>query len=275
MKKQNANDVKRRIGFDTPFKIAKILPSFPKRISAMARDPRKHQKKKERRNKREKDKRKMTANRSPLSGFDFIEKAADAPFSFCKFHACAFDEGIGSLFICRVLPNGKSVFVIFLLDLFCLGVKDIVCNYGSAFEVDSIARKTYRDSGGLISFTPEEAKKLCDGAVSFAAKYGLSPHEDFKKAYAAFERTSRTGLGNYATAIKGDCGFCDLTMVRNGQLVFVELKRDRTGRVGPGQQEWVDALDAVPGVVLPPRTPFERRAWRPHWSRCWVRGPHA
>ena len=63
------------------------------------------------------------------------------------------------------------------------------------------------------------------------------------------ERTSRTGSGNYATAIKGDRGFCDLTMVRNGQLVFVELKRDRTGRVGPGQQEWVDALSADPGVA--------------------------
>ena len=73
----------------------------------MAHDPRKHQKKKERRNKREKDKRKMTANLSPLSGFDFIEKAADAPFGVCKFHANAFDQGMGNLLVSRAIPNGR------------------------------------------------------------------------------------------------------------------------------------------------------------------------
>lgn len=59
------------------------------------------------------------------------------------------------------------------------------------------------------------------------------------------ERTSRTASGGYATAIQGDKGFCDLVLVRGDVLLFVELKRDKTGRMGPGQQEWIDALNGV------------------------------
>ena len=62
------------------------------------------------------------------------------------------------------------------------------------------------------------------------------------------ERTSRTQSGGWATAIQGHPGFCDLVLVRGEQLWFLELKRDKTGRIGPGQDEWIDALEAVPGV---------------------------
>lgn len=63
------------------------------------------------------------------------------------------------------------------------------------------------------------------------------------------ERTSRTASGSYATAIQGHRGFPDIIMVRGYQLLAIELKRDKTGRMGEGQQEWLDMLDAVPGVI--------------------------
>lgn len=63
------------------------------------------------------------------------------------------------------------------------------------------------------------------------------------------ERTSRTASGSYATAIQGHAGFPDIIMCRGYQLLAIELKRDKTGRMGPGQQEWIDALGDVPGVT--------------------------
>lgn len=57
------------------------------------------------------------------------------------------------------------------------------------------------------------------------------------------QRTARTGSGGYATAIQGHQGFPDLVLVKGTTLLFVELKRDKTGRMGPGQQEWCDALN--------------------------------
>jgi hypothetical protein len=43
-------------------------------------------------------------------------------------------------------------------------------------------------------------------------------------------------------------GFPDLWLVRDGRLLVFEIKRER-GTLRPGQQEWIDALDAVPGVT--------------------------
>lgn len=62
------------------------------------------------------------------------------------------------------------------------------------------------------------------------------------------ERTAMRQSGRYSTPIKGDAGFPDLILVRDGELLAVELKR-KPGRLGPGQQEWLDALGGVEGVT--------------------------
>jgi hypothetical protein len=67
-------------------------------------------------------------------------------------------------------------------------------------------------------------------------------------------RPGRTSTG-WRTAVEADgAGFPDLTMVREGRLLFVELKSER-GRVTPEQRVWLAALSAVPGV--------ETYLWRP------------
>lgn len=62
-------------------------------------------------------------------------------------------------------------------------------------------------------------------------------------------RKVQTNKGKHLTADEGHRGWPDLTLCRAGQLVCIELKRDKTGRMGEGQQEWIDVLDAVPGVI--------------------------
>lgn len=48
-------------------------------------------------------------------------------------------------------------------------------------------------------------------------------------------------------------GFPDLTLVRPGELVFAELKKE-TGRVSQAQQGWIDLLDT---------TEAQAYIWRP------------
>ena len=49
-------------------------------------------------------------------------------------------------------------------------------------------------------------------------------------------------------------GFPDTCLVRGERLVFAELKSEK-GKVTVEQQQWLDALEKVPGV--------ECRVWRP------------
>ena len=49
-------------------------------------------------------------------------------------------------------------------------------------------------------------------------------------------------------------GFPDLVLVRGDRLIFAELKRE-TGKLGPGQQEWLEAVEVIRGV--------EAYLWRP------------
>ena len=49
------------------------------------------------------------------------------------------------------------------------------------------------------------------------------------------------------TSIHSPAGLPDLTLVKDGQLAYAELKSDK-GKILPAQQTWLDALALVPGV---------------------------
>jgi hypothetical protein len=74
-------------------------------------------------------------------------------------------------------------------------------------------------------------------------------------------RPAKTAQG-WRTAVQGDgVGYPDITMTRNGFLIFAELKSQK-GKLGPSQQEWLDALTAV--SVAEDRV--HTFLWRPeHW----------
>ena len=61
-------------------------------------------------------------------------------------------------------------------------------------------------------------------------------------------------------------GFPDLVMVRDGRLLFVELKSEK-GRLTPEQREWMDVL----GDVWANNRTVETYVWRPaDWHKGWI-----
>jgi len=98
-----------------------------------------------------------------------------------------FDLGCGYLVVSRFKTDGRVEAGFFLLDVFCLGVKD------AGFEnFDSIA--DYQESlldplfpdGNSVRMIPEAARKLTEGAISYARELGFSPCADYKKASRVF-----------------------------------------------------------------------------------------
>ena len=59
--------------------------------------------------------------------------------------------------------------------------------------------------------------------------------------------------GGWATSFRGDKGFPDYVAVRDGRLIFAEIKNER-GRVSKHQDQWLDQLRTTSAEVF---------LWRP------------
>ncbi len=152
----------------------------------MAKDPRQRQKKLERRKAREKAKKKSLAQRNPRDVVSRIERAAAAPILHCCTCDVLWEQGIANVLVSRVLASGNVAFVAFLLDVYCLGVKNVI------FDVMPRSRYDWQVYGKLlgdyniIQLTPEAARKLIEGGVEYARNLGLPPHSDYHKAKVIF-----------------------------------------------------------------------------------------
>lgn len=63
-------------------------------------------------------------------------------------------------------------------------------------------------------------------------------------------RPAQMRSGRWATAMQGDIGYPDLTLARDGVVMFAELKSD-TGRMRKDQLEWAEAIGATCHVWRP------------------------
>jgi hypothetical protein len=90
-------------------------------------------------------------------------------------------EGIGSLVIARQDSENGLVFAVFLVDVFCLGVKDAFWRAGSSREFQAMVEQI-EERQSLRAITPACLVKIIEGAVAYAQSFGFSPHPDYQHA---------------------------------------------------------------------------------------------
>ncbi len=98
-----------------------------------------------------------------------------------------FDLGIGYVVVSRFKAGGLLVESgIFLLDVFCLGVKN--CHFSERSNLDYQAQVLRRLSANdpLKKLEPACGRKLVEDAAAYAQNLGFAPHRDFKKACRVF-----------------------------------------------------------------------------------------
>jgi hypothetical protein len=98
-----------------------------------------------------------------------------------------FDSGCGYLVVGRFKADGRVEAGFFLLDVFCLGVKDAGFHrFNSVADYqESLLDRLFRDEEP-VRMTPTAARKLAEEAVSYARGLGFSPGVDYKKASRVF-----------------------------------------------------------------------------------------
>ena len=112
-----------------------------------------------------------------------VLRAAHAPVQHCFLTESVFDIGMGTLVLARGATRHHVAFSSFLIDVFCVGIKDVMFESveGEVFEMYMDAS----DAGSpMVSVDPGYARKLLRDLAAWSQSIGFAPHRDF----AAVER---------------------------------------------------------------------------------------
>ena len=114
-----------------------------------------------------------------------VALAAKFPIYECLVPELLFEIGIGNVIVTRTMLHGNVASALFLVDVFCLGIKDVFFAVLShAAYADRLVELKQRESFNIIR--PTCARKLVEGAEAYARDLGFSPHPDYHVAKKIF-----------------------------------------------------------------------------------------
>lgn len=125
-------------------------------------------------------------------------KARSLPIGECLIRSKWQERGMGEVIIPRIHKSGNTTVGIFLLDTFCLGLKNSMYKFNMLPEdyEELLSNLYYQDNYDVISY--EEAHNLIYGAIEYAEELGLQPEKTFSVTqYILEEDTEEIPLIEY------------------------------------------------------------------------------
>ena len=153
-----------------------------------------------------------------------------------------FTQGIGWVILARFKPDGRRVeSAVFLVDVFCLGVKLAVPEAGPPDDYQQRIRKHYLDQFPMVPTEPSCALKLLDRAAAYAGQLGFPPHPDYSKAIRPFRAVSTAPCGQeFAFGWKGKPFYRRGPRETEAQARQIVLRLQQ--RCGPGKFDYLVRL---------------------------------
>jgi len=109
-----------------------------------------------------------------------LQKARSYPIGACYITESWQEKGIGNIIITREKPNGMYGVGVYLIDLFCLGLKNtFYLPDSSPAEIESKLLK--HENEHFVRIHEDKAHSIIYGGIDSAAKIGFFPHRDFKQ----------------------------------------------------------------------------------------------
>ena len=97
-----------------------------------------------------------------------------------------FELGIGNVVVTRFRGGGEAEIGVFLVDVFCLGVKNAYFTQASQSQYDRELLDRIMPAANRKPIDPPSARKLVEDAVAYAQHLGFAPHPDHKVACRVF-----------------------------------------------------------------------------------------
>jgi hypothetical protein len=152
----------------------------------MAKDPRKRQRKLERRSAKRKEKKHHLVREAQAGLGERLTAASKYPVLPVRVTENLWTEGLGQVILARELPGGQVALAVFLVDRYCLGVKDAFGRIISRYEYDSEYVRRLRSEFAWREVSPATARKFVEDAAAYAHELGFEPHPDYQKASLLF-----------------------------------------------------------------------------------------
>ena len=93
--------------------------------------------------------------------------------------------GMGYIIAARKTPGGDLAVSVFLIDVYCLGVKNAMFNVLDPADYRTLVSKLAGPEG-LSPVQPECARRIVEDGVRFARALGFEPHPDYAVASRLF-----------------------------------------------------------------------------------------
>jgi len=139
-----------------------------------------------------KHKAKRSVKRSRLLQFSSkdptvrLRHAEKWPIVHTLVGAKLWSDGIGYLAIGRQEAETRLVFGVFLVDAYCLGVKNAFWNTGTPEDFKELIQRM-EQTQKMIPISPACLVKILEGAVAYAQSFGFPPHPDYRHAAMLLE----------------------------------------------------------------------------------------
>src|SRR5204863_3420959 len=214
----------------------------------MPRDPKKYQEalmKKRSKQKAAAQHRSHRQDFMSLSMQAIIRHARTFPLVECLISAeWQKDEpGLVQILMARQQPDGDICFGVYLIDTYCLGLKNTFANAGLSRSryINELHNRIFR-AGKPVECSIELAHQMIYQAIEYAEQFGFEPQKDFT-------------LSQYLLAPRGELEEpYNLTFGKDGKPLFIAGPYDNVARIlrqldktaGPGNYDYVAVLGGDP-----------------------------
>ncbi len=109
--------------------------------------------------------------------------AATEPIHEVLVSANLFENGMGALCVARRISDGRIAVAVFLLDTYCLGVKNAMNGIFDESGYESLVNSVMASTQSVArQVEPAYGRKLLEELVAWSGSLGFTPHPDYPTA---------------------------------------------------------------------------------------------
>lgn len=122
-------------------------------------------------------------NSSSLGTKNPVSLYSKYPIYECLIPENIFELGIGNVLISRRSPSGEIAVGAFIVDVYCLGVKNTLFTIVDENKYETVIKPQMSQNNEcrFENTEPSCVRKLIEGSVKYAQDLGFSAHPDYKK----------------------------------------------------------------------------------------------